>query len=48
MYKKKNGIGSSDGLILNTASPSTPKAPSDISVSVSEIYNNLHMQRWTK
>lgn len=40
MYKKKNGIGSSDGLMLNTASPSTPKAPSDNSVSVSDDKDN--------
>lgn len=36
MYKKKSGSGSSDGLMQDSATPSTPIAPSDISVSVSE------------
>ena len=37
MYKKKSGSGSSDGLMQqDAASPSTPVAPSDNSVSVSD------------
>lgn len=37
---KKNGIGSSDGLMLDKAPPSTPEAPSDISVSVLDVKDN--------
>ena len=40
MYKKKTGSGSSDGLMQNTATPSTPVAPSDNSVSVSVSKDN--------
>lgn len=35
MYKKKNGSGSSDGLMQSPATPSTPLAPSEISDTVS-------------